>query len=172
MKYESSKVEAFEGEALMWSARYDNVIDSWDGEAMDEYIAASMGLQFAKMVGTGSLVRSKFLITDVRTVERWQRVRPHWPRFRRRLCRFCPNHAHLTEPRYLVCSGCGVARYCSEACQAADWPKHQGECCWLLRWAQQKREFAERKVHARAPRGRGEAPVANTLAALERGPGV
>ena len=28
----------------------------------------------------------------------------------------------------MVCSGCGVARYCSEECQAADWPHHQHEC--------------------------------------------
>ena len=62
-------------------------------------------------------------------VARWPRVKPHWRRFRRRLCTNCHNHAHLSEPRYLVCSACGVARYCSEACQAADWPTHQGECC-------------------------------------------
>ena len=60
----------------------------------------------------------------------WSRVKPHWRRFRRRLCTLCHNHAHLSEPRYLVCSGCGVARYCSEECQAADWATHhQKECC-------------------------------------------
>ena len=36
----------------------------------------------------------------------------------------------LTEPRYLVCSGCGVARYCSEACQRVHWTEgeHQKVC--------------------------------------------
>ena len=29
---------------------------------------------------------------------------------------------------YLVCSGCGKARYCSEACQRLDWAEHQEKC--------------------------------------------
>ena len=134
-----------------------------DQEALDEYLCAVVGNQFFKMYLSPSTPISgkdlmKYVLLDEATVKRWPRVKPHWRRFHRRLCRHCHNSAHLSEPRYLVCSGCGVARYCSEACQAADWPKHQEQCCWLLRWAQQKREFAERKVHARAPRGRGEAP--------------
>ena len=70
----------------------------------------------------------KYVVLAPAAVERWPQVKPHWRRFRRRLCHFCHNHAHLSEPRYLVCSGCGVARYCSEACQAADWFKHQHFC--------------------------------------------
>ena len=67
----------------------------------------------------------------VETVERWPRVRPHWKRFRRRLCDYCPACAHLAEPRFLVCSGCGRKRYCSEKCQREDWPAHQKDC---LKW--------------------------------------
>ena len=70
----------------------------------------------------------KYVLLDEAPVKRWPRVKPHWRRFRRRLCHFCANSAHLSEPRYLVCSGCGVARYCSEVCQAADWRNHQQEC--------------------------------------------
>ena len=65
---------------------------------------------------------------NVKAVERWPRVRPHWRRFRRRLCSRCPKFARLSEPRYLVCSGCGAAPYCSEACQIADWSTHQLNC--------------------------------------------
>ena len=28
----------------------------------------------------------------------------------------------------MVCSGCGIARYCSEKCQREHWPLHQEEC--------------------------------------------
>ena len=35
---------------------------------------------------------------------------------------------HLTEPRYMVCSGCGMARYCSEECQRQHWPLHREQC--------------------------------------------
>ena len=62
------------------------------------------------------------------TIKRWPRFRPHWRRFQRRLCHNCPACAHLGEPRYMVCSGCGMARYCSEECQREHWPRHQEEC--------------------------------------------
>ena len=55
-------------------------------------------------------------------------VQPHWKRIRRRICWGCARQVALTEPRYLVCAGCGKARYCSEACQRADWPRHQHKC--------------------------------------------
>ena len=62
------------------------------------------------------------------TIKRWPRLRPHWRRFQRRLCDNCPACAHLGEPRYMVCSGCGIARYCSEECQREHWPFHQAAC--------------------------------------------
>jgi len=163
--YERHKVESFNGERLMWNARYDVITDWFDGQAMDEYLSAVVGFQFAKMVATGSwgacpvpltIVKRKFLLMDVSTVERWPRIRPHWPRFRRRLCGLCPNHAHLVEPRYLVCSGCGVARYCSGACQAADWPEHQG-CCATLRKSAEAHRDARKTARASAEANRASA---------------
>ena len=65
---------------------------------------------------------------SLKTIERWPRVRPHWRRFERRLCHNCSACAHLATPRYQVCSGCGVARYCSLECQRLHWPRHQEEC--------------------------------------------
>ena len=100
-----------------------------DTKDLDEYLCAVIGNQFFKMTdyvlpgGDG-----RFLDVDERAIRRWSRVRPHWRRFRRRICTRCPKYALLSEPRFLVCSGCGVARYCSESCQIADWPAHQGEC--------------------------------------------
>ena len=61
-------------------------------------------------------------------VGNWPRFRPYWRRVRRRVCAHCAKRADLSEPRYLVCSGCGKARYCSEACQREHWPFHQKEC--------------------------------------------
>ena len=105
-----------------------------DTKDLDEYLCAVIGNQFFKMTdyvlpgGDG-----RFLDVDERAIRRWSRVRPHWRRFRRRICTRCPKYALLSEPRFLVCSGCGVARYCSESCQIADWPAHQGECrCYQL----------------------------------------
>ena len=43
-------------------------------------------------------------------------------------CTCCLEQVALTEPRYLVCSGCGEARYCSELCQRVHWAKHQKVC--------------------------------------------
>ena len=105
-----------------------------DTKDLDEYLCAVIGNQFFKMTdyvlpgGDG-----RFLDVDEKAIRRWSRVRPHWRRFRRRICTRCPKYALLSEPRFLVCSGCGVARYCSESCQIADWPAHQGECrCYQL----------------------------------------
>ena len=64
----------------------------------------------------------------LKAVEKWRRVQPYWRRIRRRICVNCARQVALTEPRYLVCSGCGDARYCSEACQRKHWAKHQEAC--------------------------------------------
>lgn len=64
----------------------------------------------------------------LRAAKKWIRVRPYWRRIRRRICHCCYKQADLSEPRHLICSGCGEARYCSEACQRADWARHQKEC--------------------------------------------
>ena len=70
----------------------------------------------------------------LKAIKKWPRIRPYWKRVRRRICVYCARHAYgsrqgdLSAPRYLVCSGCGDARYCSEACQRADWARHQAVC--------------------------------------------
>jgi len=64
----------------------------------------------------------------LRAAKKWPRVEPYWPRIRRRICTCCLKQVALTEPRYLVCGGCGEARYCSEACQRTHWAEHQEEC--------------------------------------------
>ena len=68
------------------------------------------------------------LLGALKGVGNWPRFRPYWRRVRRRVCAHCAKRADLSEPRYLVCSGCGAARYCSEACQRAHWAKPQKEC--------------------------------------------
>jgi hypothetical protein len=75
-----------------------------------------------------SRFRSGGLPGAIRALRKWPRVKPHWARIRRRICHCCYKEADLSEPRYLVCSGCGEARYCSEACQRASWPNHQKDC--------------------------------------------
>ena len=69
----------------------------------------------------------------VRAAERWPRIRKYWRRVRRRICSACGKYTlDLSQPRYLVCGGCGkgrgVGRYCSEACQAEHWPLHWMDC--------------------------------------------
>ena len=68
-------------------------------------------------------------------LKRWPRLQPHWPRIRRRICDQCGRRVALSKPRYLVCGGCGAARYCSEACQIANWGHHQTVCAALARQA-------------------------------------
>ncbi len=132
----------------VWRARieYGN---GPDGKDLDDYICAVIGNQFFHMTG---YVRwqSAFLELDERAIRRWSRVRPHWRRFRRRICTRCPKYALLSEPRFLVCSGCGVARYCSESCQIADWPAHQGECrCYQARGGPIETMATERAANSR-----------------------
>ena len=71
----------------------------------------------------------------IRALERWPRLVPHWSRVRRRICDQCGRHVALSKPRFLVCGACGEARYCSEACQIANWGHHQKVCAPLARQA-------------------------------------
>ena len=64
----------------------------------------------------------------LKAIKKWPRIRPYWKRVRRRICASCYDRADLSDPRYLVCAGCGEARYCSEACQRDDWVNHQKVC--------------------------------------------
>ena len=130
--------EEFETNQRAWARRNAIVARHPEDElALDEYLCAVVGNQFFKM-GFAPNWRDlpwtqiiKYLVLDEAAVARWPRVKPHWRRFRRRLCTRCHNSAHLLDPRYLVCGACGVARYCSEECHALDWAQHQKECCGI-----------------------------------------
>lgn len=75
--------------------------------------------------------KKKGLEAALRAARRWPSLSPHWRRLRRRICEYCGRRNGLSEPRLWVCSGCGVARYCDEECQANDsW--HHGDCCFNL----------------------------------------
>jgi hypothetical protein len=67
----------------------------------------------------------------LRLVKRWPKFKSHWHRVRRRICDYCGRRNDLSEPRLWVCAGCGVARYCDEACQAGDFLHHE-KCCPVL----------------------------------------
>ncbi len=77
--------------------------------------------------------RSVQSITDpaevLKVILRWPRVRDSVrKRLRRRFCWGCGRQYDLSEPRLWVCSGCGDARYCDEACQGAHWHDHMWSC--------------------------------------------
>ena len=85
----------------------------------------------------------------VKAVARWPRLRKHWPRMRRRICSYCGKRSDPSEPRLLVCGGCGegrgVGRYCSEECQRAHWPVHQESCMKYHEYTGKAHQFVETK---------------------------
>ena len=91
----------------------------------EEYMCLVVAKKFATK-GEGSAIEAW---------KRWPRLQPHWQRIRRRICDQCGRRVALSKPRYLVCGGCGAARYCSEACQIANWGHHQTVCAALARQA-------------------------------------
>ena len=90
------------------------VLDAADDENLRQYLRRQ-----GKRVGSHEIIK---------VIKRWPRIRKYWPRLRRRVCWGCGKQYDLSEPRLWVCGGCGDARYCNEACQAADWPDHKSEC--------------------------------------------
>ena len=91
---------------------------------------------------------------------RWPPLQRHWPRIRRRICDQCGRRVALSKPRYLVCVGCGAARYCSEACQIANWGHHQTVCAPLGRQAARERKArAAAKAFAESVDWRARAPL-------------
>ena len=46
----------------------------------------------------------------------------------RRRCDVCGLQAAKTERPFQVCNGCRGRRYCSRACQKADWASHKQSC--------------------------------------------
>ena len=94
-------------------------------------------------------------IECVETIARWPRLRKYWPRLRRRICSYCGKGTFdLSEPRLLVCAGCGegrgVARYCSEACQREHWPEHQKSCMRYHEYTGKAHGLVETKAHRMA----------------------
>ena len=87
-------------------------------------------------------VTTKGMPGAVASLKRWPQLQPHWPRVRRRICDQCGRQVALSEPRFMVCGGCGVARYCSEACQIASWGHHQKCCVKLARYATRQKKLA------------------------------
>lgn len=62
---------------------------------------------------------------------RWYDATPRAPIARDdpHVCSYCCNAPRGFGPRHLPkCRGCLQRRYCSDACQRADWPVHAGEC--------------------------------------------
>ena len=100
---------------------------------LDEYLAA---VAYPR-------IKAKSLDSALRALKRWPRLLPYWPRLRRRVCDHCHSRVALSEPRYLVCGGCGVARYCCEECQRNDWEWHQSFCEAMARrrWLYQQRGY-------------------------------
>ena len=110
----------------IFETRESVVIDDADGENFDEY----MGL----ILEDKSTARDRRAI--LHAMKRWPRIRKYWPRVRRRICSACGKYTlDLSQPRYLVCGGCGkgrgVGRYCSETCQAEHWPVHSTNCAYI-----------------------------------------
>ena len=87
------------------------------------------GLEYNRLVVINRM-RPEGLYSALKAIEKWPRVQPYWKRVRRRICACCARQADLSEPRFLVCSECGDARYCSEQCQREDWYSgvHQKDC--------------------------------------------
>ena len=96
---------------------------AWTHDQLDEYTGA---VAFPR-------IRTKGLDSALRALERWPRLQEYWPRLRRRVCDHCQQQVALSEPRYLVCGGCAVARYCCEECQRNDWGWHQVYCAAMAR---------------------------------------
>ena len=120
----SSSSETFQ---FCFKTRESVVTDDADGENFDEYM--------------GLILEDKSTARDGRALshamKRWPRIRKYWPRVRRRICSACGKYTlDLSQPRYLVCGGCGkgrgVGRYCSETCQAEHWPVHSMNCADFL----------------------------------------
>ena len=117
---------------LFGNGRY---ISNEDFDQISSALAAvdlTLDSEYSKLV-LASRLRSEGKCA-LKAIKKWPRIRPYWKRVRRRICVYCARHAYgsrqgdLSAPRYLVCSGCGDARYCSEACQRADWARHQKDC--------------------------------------------
>ncbi|KAL4423685.1 hypothetical protein ABPG75_000986 [Micractinium tetrahymenae] len=90
--------------------------------------------------------------------ERWLNSPPGASRYLQDgRCHACGAAAGTGPPPGLQlrkCLRCGVARYCSRACPAQDWPAHKLVCRELANWRQQLEALkADVAQASRAPTG-------------------
>jgi len=52
----------------------------------------------------------------------------------------CLINGRVERSSMMSCERCGEAHYCSETCQAVDWPNHKMNCDWF---AQEKSQFGQ-----------------------------
>ena len=131
------------------------VTDEDDGADFDEYVRSVPCKASKVTVARGGTKYNYPLTVEEATVTKiaaWPRLRKYWPRLRRRICSCCgKGNLDLSEPRLLVCAGCGegrgVARYCSEACQREHWPEHQKNCMKFHEYTGNAHQFVETKMH-------------------------
>ena len=134
------------------------VTDEDDGADFDEYVRR-VPCRASKVTVTRRGTKYNYPLTveeaTVAKIAAWPRLRKYWPRLRRRICSCCgKGNLNLSEPRLLVCAGCGegrgVARYCSEACQREHWPEHQKSCMRYHEYTGQAHGLIETKAHRMA----------------------
>ena len=124
-----------EDAAILYQVQIEMLTQSEHDVCADEYKAEVESICEYMTLCVFHYYRDFGLGDALREVRRWPRLRPYWSRLRRRVCEHCGKQNALSEPRFLVCSGCAVARYCGEECQAADFSHHE-KCCPVLarRW--------------------------------------
>ena len=117
--------------AILYQVQIEMLVQSEHDVCEDEYKADVDSICEYIPLRVFQVYRQNGLDDALREMRRWPRLRPYWSRLRRRICDYCGKQRDLSEPRLLVCSGCAVARYCDEECQANDsW--HHGDCCFNL----------------------------------------
>ena len=121
--------------AILYQVQIEMLVQSEHDVCEDEYKADVDSICEYIPLRVFQVYRQNGLEDALREMRRWPRLRPYWSRLRRRVCDYCGKQRDLSEPRLLVCSGCAVARYCDEECQAADFTHHE-KCCPVLarRW--------------------------------------
>ena len=119
--------------AILYQVQIEMLVQSEHDVCEDEYKADVDSICEYIPLRVFQVYRQNGLEDALRAVRRWPRLRPYWRRLRRRVCELCGKQRDLSEPRLLVCSGCAVARYCDEDCQAADFSHHAEHCPVLAR---------------------------------------
>jgi len=114
-----------------------------DAVSLDEDDNANLHQYLLRQVEGDKESTLSLLKEMIKVIKRWPRIRKYWPRLQRRFCWGCGRQHDLSEPRLWVCSSCGEARYCDEACQRAHWLDHRSQCF----------ETLERRIKKRVSEG-------------------